>query len=167
MRHESAPMAGSQRNCTAKICISTMPSANAGNEMPDTASVMPSRSGQRLRQTADSVPITMPIVTDHAIAADGQPERRQEALGDFGADGALGAQRLAEVAVQHAARETDELLGQRLVEPEVLAHQRDGLGRRVRARSQARRIAGQQMHEHEHQDADDQQRRKEAEQALD
>ena len=35
--------------------------------MPDTASVMPTRSGQRLRQTADSTPIAMPIVTDHAM----------------------------------------------------------------------------------------------------
>ena len=34
--------------------MSIMPSAKAGNEMPDTASVMPSLSGQRLRQTADS-----------------------------------------------------------------------------------------------------------------
>ena len=61
-----------------------MPSANAGNEMPDTASVMPSRSGQRLRQTAETMPIAMPNSTDHAIAADGEPERRHEALGDLG-----------------------------------------------------------------------------------
>ena len=45
-----------------------MPNANAGKEMPDTASVIPSRSGQRLRQTAESVPMSMPIATDHAIA---------------------------------------------------------------------------------------------------
>jgi len=46
-----------------------MPSANAGKEMPDTASVMPRRSGQRLRQTADTIPMIMPKVTDHAMLA--------------------------------------------------------------------------------------------------
>src|SRR6266545_4762756 len=54
-------------NCTEKICISTMPSANAGNEMPETASVMPTRSGQRLRHTADSIPIARPNTTDHTM----------------------------------------------------------------------------------------------------
>src|SRR5690349_11076687 len=44
-----------------------MPSANAGNDMPDTASVMPTRSGQRLRYTADTMPIAMPNSTDHAM----------------------------------------------------------------------------------------------------
>ena len=46
-----------------------MPSANAGNDMPDTASVMPTRSGQRLRQTADRMPMTRPKATDHAMLA--------------------------------------------------------------------------------------------------
>ncbi len=36
--------------------------------MPDTASVMPRRSGQRLRQTADTMPTPMPKTTDQAIA---------------------------------------------------------------------------------------------------
>ena len=35
--------------------------------MPDTASVMPSRSGHRLRHTADTMPIAMPISTDHTM----------------------------------------------------------------------------------------------------
>ena len=46
-----------------------MPSANAGNEMPDTASDMPTRSGQRLRHTADATPSTRPSVTDQPMAA--------------------------------------------------------------------------------------------------
>ena len=63
----SSPTVGSQFSCTEKNCISTMPSANAGNEMPETASVIPSRSGQRLRHTADTMPIAMPISTDHSM----------------------------------------------------------------------------------------------------
>ncbi|MDT4850459.1 hypothetical protein FQZ97_846110 [compost metagenome] len=37
--------------------------------MPETASVMPSRSGHRLRHTAEPMPITMPNTTAHAIDA--------------------------------------------------------------------------------------------------
>lgn len=44
-----------------------MPSANAGNEMPETANVMPSRSGQRLRQTAEATPRPMPMITDQIM----------------------------------------------------------------------------------------------------
>src|SRR6202158_2645180 len=65
----AAPTVGSQWSGPAKICISTMPSAKAGKEMPDTASVMPSLSGQRLRHTAETTPMSMPNVTDHDIAA--------------------------------------------------------------------------------------------------
>jgi hypothetical protein len=144
-----------------------MPSANAGN-----------RDARHRERHAQAIgPAVAPDRgqgSDHHADRDrprhrrhGQPERRQEALCDLRADGALGAQRLAEVAVQHAARVSDELFGQRLVEPQVLAHQRHGLRRGVRTRGQARRVAGQQMHEHEHQHGDDQQRRKKAEQALD
>ena len=63
----SLPTVGSQLSSTANTCINTMPSANAGNEMPDTASVMPTRSGQRLRHTADTMPIAMPKTTDHSM----------------------------------------------------------------------------------------------------
>ena len=63
-----------------------MPSANAGNEMPDTASVMPTRSGQRLRHTADTMPIAMPIRHRPHHAPDGEPERRHEAVADLGRD---------------------------------------------------------------------------------
>src|SRR5690606_4323957 len=44
-----------------------MPSANAGNEIPDTASVMPRRSGHRLRNTAEKMPMVMPNSTDQAM----------------------------------------------------------------------------------------------------
>ncbi len=55
---------------------------------------------------------------------------------------------------------------QRLVEAQVLAHQRDGLRRGVLPGGEARRVAGQQVHEHEHQDADDEQRRNQAQQTF-
>jgi hypothetical protein len=58
---------GSQPSCTEKICISNMPNANAGNEMPDTASVMPSRSGHLLRYTAETMPMPMPKITAHTM----------------------------------------------------------------------------------------------------
>src|SRR5438045_2777809 len=44
-----------------------MPSANAGNEMPDTASVMPMRSGDRFLNTAETMPIAIPMTTDHTM----------------------------------------------------------------------------------------------------
>ena len=105
-----------------------MPSANAGNEMPDTASVMPRRSGQRLRHTADTMPMIMPITTDHDIAAIVSQSVGMKRSPISVRDGTLGAQRLAEVAVQHACRKAEELLRQRLVEAEILAHQRDRFG---------------------------------------
>lgn len=37
--------------------------------MPDTASVMPRRSGQRLRQTAETMPMIMPKATDQTMLA--------------------------------------------------------------------------------------------------
>ncbi|MNR13483.1 hypothetical protein D3C85_1298910 [compost metagenome] len=37
--------------------------------MPDTASVMPRRSGQRLRHTADTIPMIMPKETDQTMLA--------------------------------------------------------------------------------------------------
>ena len=98
---------------------------------------------------------------------DRQPERRHESLADLDADGTLGAQRSAEVAVHDAGDEAQELLRQRLVEAQILAHQRDRFRRRVGAGGKARRIAGQQMDEQEGQRADQQQRRDQPEQALD
>ena len=85
----AAPTVGSQPNWTEKICISSMPSANAGNEMPETARVMPTRSGQRLRQTAETMPIIMPNGDRPGHGRDGQQECRPEALGDFGGNRTL------------------------------------------------------------------------------
>ena len=62
-------MDGSQPSCTENTSISSMPSAKAGNEMPDTASVMPRRSGHLLRHTAEVMPITMPKITAHTMLA--------------------------------------------------------------------------------------------------
>src|SRR6218665_1024943 len=44
-----------------------MPNANAGKEMPDTASVMPMRSGHWLRYTAETMPMPMPKITAHTM----------------------------------------------------------------------------------------------------
>ena len=55
-----------------------MPSANAGNEMPETASVMPMRSGQRLRYTADTMPMPMPNITAHTMLVTVSKKRRHE-----------------------------------------------------------------------------------------
>ncbi len=38
-----------------------------GNEMPDTASVMPMRSGHWLRYTAETMPMPMPKITAHTM----------------------------------------------------------------------------------------------------
>ncbi len=116
-------MVGSQLSCTAKICISTMPSANAGKEMPDTASVMPRRSGQRLRHTADTTPMSMPITTDHDMAASVSQKVGMKRSRTSVEAGRLVRQRNTEVASQRAAREAQELLRKRAIEPEVLAHQ--------------------------------------------
>src|SRR5262249_10252222 len=99
--------------------------------------------------------------------ADGEPERRPEPLADLRSYGTLGAHRASEIAVQHADREAQELLGQRLVEPQVLAHERDRLGGRVGPGGEACRSAGEQMDEQEHQHADQKQRGDQAEKALD
>ena len=69
--------------------------------------------------------------------------------------GALGAQRPAEIPVHDAVDEAHELLRQRAVEAEILAHELDGLRIRIRPRREARRIAGQQMDEQEDERADD------------
>lgn len=61
------PTVGSQPRSTEKICINNIPSAKAGKEMPVTASVIPTRSGQRLRHTAAAMPIAMPNSTAHII----------------------------------------------------------------------------------------------------
>ena len=44
-----------------------MPSAKAGNEIPEIANVMPRRSGHRLRHTAEQTPIVMPTRTDQIM----------------------------------------------------------------------------------------------------
>ena len=49
--------------------MSSMPSANAGNEIPVTANVMLNLSGQRLRHTAAMIPAVIPNNTAHAILA--------------------------------------------------------------------------------------------------
>ena len=63
--------------------------------------------------------------------------------------------------------EIDELLGQWLVEAQFLAHEFDRLLVGVHAGSQARRVAGQHVHEEEDEHGDDEQGRRQAEQAFD
>ncbi|QUJ05477.1 hypothetical protein KCP69_20240 [Salmonella enterica subsp. enterica] len=58
------PTVGSQPRSTEKSALTTF---YAGKEMPVTASVIPNRSGQRLRHTAVAMPIAMPNRTAHII----------------------------------------------------------------------------------------------------
>ncbi len=100
-------------------------------------------------------------------APHGQPERRHEAVADLLRNRPLGANGSAEIPVQHAVDEAQELLRQRPVEPEILAHELDGFEVGVRPGCKPRRIARQQMDEQKDEKADQQQRRQQAEQALD
>jgi hypothetical protein len=51
------PDDGSQRRLTANTICRTRPNQNAGNEMPAIATVVVSRSNQRPRRTADTIPV--------------------------------------------------------------------------------------------------------------
>ena len=100
-----------------------------------------------------------------------QPEQRKfgrsgQTVANFGDDRLPRGERLAEVALRQVADIVDELLRQRFVEAQILTHQRDRFGRRVGARGEPRRVARQQVNEHEHQQADDQQRRNQPQQTL-
>ena len=95
--------------------------------MPDTASVMPTRSGQRLRHTADRMPIAMPITTAHTMLATVSRNVGLKRSAISAPTGPLGARRACRSRrARCAGNEAHELLRQRLVEAEVLAHQFDG-----------------------------------------
>src|SRR5207249_529251 len=98
---------------------------------------------------------------------DGEPERRHETIADLLGDGSFGSQRRSEIPVDDAVQKSNELLVQRLVETEILAHQLDGFRRGVCACGQARRIAGQKMNKRKDEQRDDQERRQYTQQALD
>jgi hypothetical protein len=63
--------------------------------------------------------------------------------------------------------EVGELLRHRLIQPEIGTHQRNGRLIRFGTGRETRRIAGQQMHEQEHQHGDDEKRRQQAKDTFD
>ncbi len=86
-------------------------------------------------------------------------ERHRQLLGDQRGHRLLHAQRLAEVALHHAAEPVEVAHRQRLVEVHLLAQVRDDARVAVLAGEHHRRIAGQQLLQPEDQDRDEQQRR--------
>ena len=96
------------------------------------------RSGQRLRYTAETMPIAMPNSDRPRHAPHREPERRHEAVGDLGrTPAAWCAATVPKSQCSDADDEAHELLRQRPVEPEVLADELD----RFRASRRARRRA--------------------------
>jgi hypothetical protein len=92
---------------------------------------------------------------------DGENEGDQRELGrgrqarrDLGHHRLAGAERVAEIAVRQVDDVTDELLGQRLVEPELGPDLGDRLRARRQPRKVRRRIARQQARQHEGDDDD-------------
>jgi hypothetical protein len=116
--------------------------------MPDTASVMPRRSGHLLRHTAEEMPMIRPKITAQIMATTVSHSVGQKRAPIFG-DRALAADGTAEVALGGIDEEVHELLRQRLVQAEVGTHQRDRLVVGLGAGRQACRIARQQVHEQE------------------
>ena len=86
-------------------------------------------------------------------------DRDRQLLGDQRRHRLLHAQRLAEVALQHAAEPVDVAHRQRLVEVHLLPQVRDDGRVLLLAGEHHRRIAGQQLLQPEDQHRDEQQRR--------
>ena len=159
-------MAGSQPSHTEKISINSMPSAKEGNEMPETASVIPRRSGARFRQTAEAMPMPIPNTTDHAMLAMVSSRvgmKRSPISTDTG--------RLERIDVPKSPRSA--LRKKRAncrcsgrSSPRSCRTMRDRKLVRFRTGRQPRRIAGQQVHEPEHQHGHDHKRGQQAEQAF-
>ena len=146
----SSPTVGSQPSCTEKSSISTRPSANAGNEMPDTASVMPTRSGQRLRHTADTTPIAMPMSTDHSMLHTVSQNVGMKRSAIFRHRPMLPDR--SGRNPKHAAENARNCCGNGRSRPRSLRTARRPRDR-VRARRKPRRIAGQQVDEQEYEEA--------------
>ncbi len=96
----------------------------------------------------------------------GEQQRGHEALADLGSHGAAGADGRAEIPLHHAREEVHELLGQGLVQAQLLANDLHGGFVGVGARSQPRGVAGQHVDEQEHQYRHDQQRGKQPQQSF-
>ena len=95
-----------------------------------------------------------------------QLHRHRQFLRDQLAHRHLDAQRLAEVAGQHALDPVDVLHRNRLIEPVLLADLGDDLGIAFLAGHHQRRIAGQQLLQREDQDRHEEQRRDQLQDAL-
>lgn len=65
----SAPIEGSQPSYTEKICMSSMPSANEERKCRRRRASCRGGPGQRLRQTAETMPMPMPKRTDQPMLA--------------------------------------------------------------------------------------------------
>ena len=108
---------------------------------------MPSRSGQRLRQTAEITPMTMPNVTDQTMLASVSHNVGMKRSAISVDTGRLVRSEVPEVALQHMAEVANELLRQQQVQAQLLAHQLDRFLVGFRPGGQARRVAGQHVHE--------------------
>ena len=93
----------------------------------------------------------MPMVTDHAMLQTVSQNVGMKRSAISVATGRLVRSDVPKSQRTTPLEEADELLGQRAIESEVLADQLDGLGRGVGTRGETRRIAGQQVDEHENQ----------------
>ena len=162
LRQPSYPPVGSQPRCTLNRSISSSPSQNAGNEMPETASAMPAWSIQRPRSTPDTTPIATPATVaqimakmlSSSVGMKRSPISRRHRLPRL--DGA------PEIAGHHVVQEAQILRRERPVETEPLAHGIDILQRRVRPRDQTRRITRQHPHETEREERDGEHHRDDA-----
>src|SRR6218665_420631 len=136
-----------------------MPNANAGKEMPDTASVMPMRSGHWLRYTAETMPMPMPKITAHTMlvmVSITVGKKRSPISVDTG----------RRVRIEVPKSPCSMWLKQRLVQPELRAHHGHGLLVGALAGGKARRVAGEHVDEQEHQHGHDEQCRDQAQQAF-
>ena len=96
----------------------------------------------------------------------GELHRHRQLLRDQVEHRHLDAERLAEVARQHALDPVDILHRDRLIEPVLLADLRDHVGIALLARHDQRRIAGQQMLQRKDQHRHEEQCRDQLQQAL-
>ena len=135
--------------------------------MPETANAMPSRSGQRLRQTAETTPIVMPNTTDQDIAATVSQNVGMNRSPISTLTGRLVRSDRPKSPCTTPDTKRRNCCGSGLSSPRSLANQGDRFRRRVRAGGKTRRIAGQQMDEQERQRTDQQQGRDQPEKALD
>ena len=112
------------------------------------------------------MPAGMPIRKRDHDRHRGELDRHRQLLRDQLAHRHLDAQRLAEIAGQHALDPVDVLHRHRLIEPVLLADLRDHVGIALLAGHDQRRIARQQLLQREDHHRHEEQRRDQLQQAL-